>query len=40
MYIIDFTNTNLIQAVEHRMICEQFEEEGEYDWLLRDRMVK
>lgn len=28
------------KAFEHRMICEQFVEEGEYDWLLRDRMVK
>jgi len=28
------------KGFEHRMICPLFEEEGEYDWMLRDRAFK
>jgi len=28
------------KAFEHRMICPLYEEEGEFDWMLRDRAVK
>ena len=25
---------------EHQMVCENFEAEGEFDWILRDRKLK
>ncbi|XP_023344335.1 F-box only protein 30 isoform X2 [Eurytemora carolleeae] len=28
------------KAFEHRMICANFEEEGEFDWILKDRIMK
>jgi len=28
------------KAFEHKMICPSFEEEGEFDWMLKDRAVK
>jgi len=28
------------KAFEHKMICPLFEEEGEFDWMLKDRAVK
>lgn len=28
------------KAFEHKMICKNFEEEGEFDWILRDRMTR
>jgi len=28
------------KSTEHKMICSHYEEEGEFDWICRDRMVK
>ena len=30
----------IFKAFEHRMICHMFEEEGEFDWILRDRVAR